>query len=131
MAADTFTARQRAFWSLQKVKPQSPPTVKHASWGRNPIDAFILSKLEAKGIEPAKPADKVTLLRRVSFDLIGLPPTPEEVAAFIADNSPDAFEKVVDRLLASPQYGERWGRRWLRSSGPVPPPALAVLRRCQ
>jgi uncharacterized protein DUF1553/uncharacterized protein DUF1549 len=113
MAADTFTARQRAFWSLQKVKPQSPPAVKHTSWGRNPIDAFILSKLEAKGIEPAKPADKVTLLRRVSFDLAGLPPTPEEVAAFVADNSPDAFEKVVDRLLASPQYGERWGRHWL------------------
>src|SRR5579863_10338739 len=113
MAADTFTARQRAFWSLQKVKPQSPPAVKHASWGRNPIDAFILSKLEAKGLAPGPAADKVTLLRRATFDLTGLPPTPEEVDAFLADHSPQAFEKVVDRLLASPEYGERWGRHWL------------------
>ena len=80
---------------------------------RNPIDAFILARLEEKGIQPNPPADKITLLRRASLDLIGLPPTPEEAQAFLADQSPDAFAKVVDRLLASPHYGERWGRHWL------------------
>jgi hypothetical protein len=113
LAADTFTQRQRQFWSFQQVKPQSLPPVKNAEWVRNPIDQFILAKLEAKGIAPGPAADKVTLLRRASFDLIGLPPTPEEVQAFLADSSPQAFEKVVDRLLSSPQYGERWGRHWL------------------
>ncbi len=112
-AAETFSQRQRDFWSFQKVKPQTPPTVKNRSWARTPIDAFIAEKLEAKGIAPGKAADKVTLLRRATFDLIGLPPTPEEVDAFLADKSPQAFEKVVDRLLASPHYGERWGRHWL------------------
>jgi hypothetical protein len=113
LAAETFTQRQRDFWSFQKLKPQTPPAVKHAAWANNPIDRFIAAKLEAKGIEPGPRADKITLLRRASFDLIGLPPSPEEVAAFLADNSPDAFNKVIDRLLASPQYGERWGRHWL------------------
>src|SRR5215472_8875490 len=113
LAADTFTQRQRDFWSFQKVKPQTPPAVTHNAWPHNPIDQFILSKLEAKNIQPGPPADKITLLRRATFDLIGLPPTPEEVSAFLADNSAQAFEKVVDRLLASPQYGERWGRHWL------------------
>src|SRR5215475_5986437 len=112
-AADPFTQRQRDFWSFQKVKPQVPPAVKDAGWARNEIDRFILAKLESKGLHPNAPADKVTLIRRASFDLIGLPPTPEEVAAFVSDKSPQAFEKVVDRLLASPQYGERWGRHWL------------------
>jgi hypothetical protein len=112
-AAETFTQRQRDFWSFQRVKPQTPPPVKHADWSHNPIDQFIAAKLEAKGIAPAPPAEKVTLLRRATFDLIGLPPTPDEVDAFLADQSPDAFDKVVDRLLASPQYGERWGRHWL------------------
>jgi hypothetical protein len=112
-AADTFTQRQRDFWSFQKLKPQTPPAVKHNSWVRNPIDQFIAAKLESKGIEPGAPADKITLLRRATFDLIGLPPSPAEVEAFVADRSPQAFEKVVDRLLASPQYGERWGRHWL------------------
>jgi hypothetical protein len=112
-AGETFTQRQREFWSFQPVKPQTPPPVKDARWARTPIDRFILAKLEAKGLRPNPPADKVTLLRRASFDLIGLPPTPEEVAAFVADKSPQAFEKVVDRLLASPLYGERWGRHWL------------------
>jgi hypothetical protein len=113
LAADTFTQRQRQFWSFQKVQPQSPPTVKKVAWTHNPVDQFILARLEAKGITPAAPADKITLLRRASLDLIGLPPTPEQVDAFLADQSPQAFEKVVDRLLASPQYGERWGRHWL------------------
>src|SRR5690242_19329133 len=105
LAADTFTARQREFWSFQKPKDQTPPTVVHKQWVRTPIDNFILAKLEAKGLTPAAPADKTTLLRRASFDLIGLPPTPEELDAFLADKSPQAFEKVIDRLLASPQYG--------------------------
>src|SRR5215471_14846594 len=112
-AADTFTQRQRDFWSFQKIKPQTPPAVKNAAWSHNPIDRFIAAKLEAKAIDPGPAADKVTLLRRATFDLIGLPPKPDEVAAFLADNSPDAFEKVIDRLLASPRYGERWGRHWL------------------
>src|SRR5689334_8486691 len=93
-AADTFTQRQRDFWSFQKVKPQTPPAVKHDAWSHNPIDRFVAAKLEAKGIEPGPLADRVTLLRRATFDLTGLPPTPEEVAAFVADRSPDAFEKV-------------------------------------
>jgi len=102
LAADPFTSRQRDFWSFQKIKPQVPPAVKDASWSRTPIDRFVLAKLESKGLHPSPPADKVTLLRRATFDLIGLPPTPEEVAAFVADKSPNAYEKVIDRLLASP-----------------------------
>src|SRR5205085_10355869 len=82
-------------------------------WPRTPIDHFVLARLEAKGLRPSPAADRHTLIRRVTFDLIGLPPTPEEIAAFEADRSPDAWEKVVDRLLASPHYGERWGRHWL------------------
>src|SRR5262249_50436536 len=87
--------------------------VRDRDWVRSPVDAFLLAKLEAAGLEPAPPADKRTLLRRVTFDLTGLPPTPQEIDAFLADESPDAYEKVVDRLLASPAYGERWGRHWL------------------
>src|SRR5260370_3349155 len=113
LAADTFTKRQREFWSLQKVKEQNPPAVHNTGWVRNPVDQFIRAKLEDKSIAPGPAADKITLLRRASFDLIGLPPTPEEVDAFLADHSPQAFERVVDRLLDSPQYGERWGRHWL------------------
>ena len=82
-------------------------------WVRNPIDAFILAALEAKGLSPAPEADRRTLIRRVTFDLTGLPPTPEEIDAFLKDESPDAYEKVVDGLLARPEYGERWGRHWL------------------
>src|SRR5450432_88598 len=113
LAGDTFTKRQREFWSFQKLSGQNPPVVRNTAWVRNPIDQFILAKLESKNIAPGAPADKITLLRRATFDLIGLPPTVEETAAFVADPSPEAFEKVVDRLLASPQYGERWGRHWL------------------
>ena len=99
--------------------PSSPsriprlPQVKQQAWVQSPIDRFILAKLEEKNLHPAPPASKLTLLRRVTYDLIGLPPTPKEIEAFLADKSPDAFAKVVDRLLASPQYGERWGRHWL------------------
>ena len=97
------------------LPPQRPPLpkVRNQSWVRNPIDAFVLAKLEGEGIEPSRQADRVTLIRRVSFDLIGLPPTPEEVAQFLADQRPDAYERLVERLLASPHYGEKWARQWL------------------
>jgi hypothetical protein len=87
--------------------------VKQASWPASPIDRFLLARLEEKNLEPASPADKRTLIRRATFDLTGLPPSPREVEDFLADPSPLAFAKVVDRLLASPQYGERWARHWL------------------
>ena len=110
---DPFTPEQRKFWAFQKVKRAPIPSTIDSSWVENPIDAFILAGLEAKGLKPAPPAAKVTLIRRASFNLIGLPPTLEEVKAFLEDESPDAFKKVVDRLLASPHYGERWARHWL------------------
>ena len=100
-------------WAFEPPHAVTPPQVKRAKWVRSPIDAFVLAKLEAAKLSPAPAAEKATLLRRVTFDLIGLPPTPEEVDAFVADKSPDAFAKVVERLLASPHYGERWGRHWL------------------
>ena len=89
------------------------PSVRDAAWPRTDIDRFVLARLEREGLAPVGPADKLTLLRRATLDLTGLPPTPEEVDAFLADASPDAFEKVIDRLLASPRYGEAWGRMWL------------------
>ncbi len=100
-------------WAWQPVKRQEPPAVKNTSWGRTPVDRFIVAKLEEKGITPNQPAEKEVLLRRAYFDLIGLPPTPAQVLDFITDTSPTAFEKVIDQLLASPHYGERWGRHWL------------------
>jgi mono/diheme cytochrome c family protein len=103
----------KTHWAFQKPKEHAVPAVKRADWVKSPIDAFVLSKLEQKELSPAAPADRRTLIRRATFDLTGLPPTPEEVAAFEADPSTDAFAKVVDRLLASPHYGERWGRFWL------------------
>ena len=109
----TPLAARKSFWSFQPVKRPAVPEVKDAAWVRNPIDAFILAKLEAKGLTPAPPAGKISLLRRATYDLTGLPPTPAEVDAFVADNSPDAYERVIDRLLASPHYGEQWGRHWL------------------
>jgi mono/diheme cytochrome c family protein len=100
-------------WSFKPVAKPSPPSTKDPAWSRHPVDAFIASELEAKGLKPSAPAEKRTLLRRVYFDLIGLPPTPDEVRAFLDDSTPEAFSKVVDQLLARPQYGERWGRHWL------------------
>ncbi|HTK75929.1 MAG TPA: DUF1549 domain-containing protein, partial [Gemmataceae bacterium] len=100
-------------WAFKKPVEPAVPSVKNARWVRSPIDAFVLAKLESKGLTPAPQADKHTLIRRAYFDLIGLPPSAEEVAAFEADQSADAFAKVVDHLLASPRYGERWGRYWL------------------
>jgi hypothetical protein len=108
-----FTAAQRAYWVFQPIpeiaaaRPGAPPA------STNPIDAIVNAAQAAKGIRANAPADKVTLLRRATLDLTGLPPRPEEVQAFLTDDAPDAFAKVVDRLLASPQYGERWGRQWL------------------
>lgn len=111
--AKAYGGAGKAHWAFQKPKLSEIPTVKEDAWVRTPIDSFILAKLEEKGMEPNPRADKRTLLRRAYFDLIGLPPTPEQVDAFVADESPDAFAKVVDELLASPRYGERWGRHWL------------------
>jgi len=105
--------RKAGHWAWQPIRQQSPPAVKNADWPRGPIDCFILAKLESAGLSPAPDADRRTLIRRVYFDLTGLPPTPQEVQAFVDDPSPKAFESVVDRLLASPQFGERWARHWL------------------
>jgi hypothetical protein len=103
----------KKFWSYQPVKDPPIPAVRNPAWPAGPIDYFVLQKLEQKGLTPAPPAEKRTLIRRATFDLTGLPPTPEEVEAFVADETSEAFEKVIDRLLASPAYGERWGRHWL------------------
>lgn len=109
----TEVAAKSRHWSFQPIRKANPPLVKDTSWGRNPIDAFILSKLESQGMAPSACADKNTLLRRVCLDLTGLPPSAEDVRAFLADDSPDAYERMVNRLLDSPQYGEKWGRAWL------------------
>jgi len=103
----------RQYWAFQPPKAISPPKVNDTTWPRSDIDRFLLSALEAKGLKPVADAGRHALIRRVSFDLAGLPPSPEEVEAFVADTSDDAFAKVVDRLLASPRFGERWGRHWL------------------
>jgi hypothetical protein len=106
-------AEAKKFWSFQPIKDVSPPQVKGIRWIKSPLDRFILARLEEKGLKPAAPADKRTLIRRATFDLAGMPPTPDEVDAFLRDTSANAFERVVNRLLASPHYGERWGRHWL------------------
>src|SRR5262249_27615304 len=100
-------------WSYLPPQRSTPPKVKNDRWPRNPIDRFILARLEREGLKPTPEADKVTLLRRVYFDLTGLPPRPAEVDAFLADASADAYEKAVDRLLQSPHYGERMAMPWL------------------
>ena len=105
--------RKQEHWAWKPIQRQEPPAVKDGAWARGPLDRFILAKLEEKNLSPAPPADTRTLVRRVYFDLIGLPPSPDDVEAFVKDEAPDAYEKVVDRLLASPQYGERWARHWL------------------
>ena len=108
-----ITAEQRAFWSFQPIRRPAPPAVRDVSWPRTAIDAFILAKLEENGLQPVAPAGRRTWLRRVTLDLTGLPPTPEEALAFERDTAPDARARVVERLLASPRYGERWARHWL------------------
>jgi hypothetical protein len=110
---ETFTSEQRAHWAYQPPTRPPLPSVKELSWPRNPIDQFVLAALEQMSFRHAPEADRVALIRRVTLDLIGLPPTAEEVAAFVADQRPDAYERLVDRLLASPQYGERWAQHWL------------------
>ncbi len=100
-------------WSFRVPVQGKPPAVKTPAWIRNPIDAYILAKLEAERVAPSPEADRTTQIRRLSLDLLGLPPTPAEVDAFVSDKRPDAYEQLVDRLLASPHFGERWGRRWL------------------
>ncbi len=113
IAGPTLFERGKKHWSFQPLKSIAVPKVKQSTWVQNPIDAFVLQKLEAKGMHPNVSASKRELIRRVTYDLLGLPPTPEEVAAFEANRSPDAYEKLVERLLASPHYGEKWGRFWL------------------
>jgi hypothetical protein len=122
-AQRAFTTTDRGFWSFQPVRSPleaehsgayaPPPGEPWADWARTPIDRFILKGLLAKGLTPAPPADRWTLIRRATFDLTGLPPTPEEIDAFVNDSAPGAYERLIDRLLASPRYGQRWGRHWL------------------
>jgi hypothetical protein len=108
----TFIGARARYWAFQKVVRPAVPEV-NDKWVRTPIDAFILDGLRQKQLTPSPGANRNQLIRRVTYDLTGLPPTPEEVSAFLKDTSPDAYEKVVDRLLASPQYGERWAMKWL------------------
>src|SRR5690242_6953354 len=106
-------AKYETHWAFVAPMQAPLPTVKARDWPRNAIDFFVLAKLEENGLTPSPQADRYTLVRRVYLDLIGLPPTPQEADAFVNDSSPDAYERLVDRLLASPHYGERWARRWL------------------
>lgn len=108
-----YSRAQKEFWSFRPLAKPPLPAVRDAAWVRSPVDRFILAKLEAQQLKPAPPADKRTLLHRTTLDLTGLPPSAADADAFLADGSPDAFAKVVDRLLASPRYGEKWGRHWL------------------
>src|SRR5262249_3451639 len=107
------TDEDRRHWSYRPLQVIDPPAVRDAAWCRTPIDRFILAAIETRGIRPNTGADRRTLIRRLYFDLLGLPPAPEEVDAFIADTRATAYKDLVDRLLASPRYGERWGRHWL------------------
>jgi hypothetical protein len=100
-------------WAYQALARPAPPEVKDEAWVRNPIDRFVLARLEERGIAPSTEADRYTLIKRLYYDLVGLPPTPEEVDSFVSDASERAYENLVDRLLASPHFGERWGRHWL------------------
>jgi cytochrome c553 len=109
----SILAARQSHWAFRPVRLPPLPAVHKEAWVRDPIDRFILAKLEEKGLSPAPEADRRTLIRRLSFDLLGLPPTPEEVEEFVHDPAPGAYEHLVDRLLASPHYGERWGRYWL------------------
>src|ERR1041385_263122 len=106
-------AEWQGHWAYQKVVKPAVPDVKNKGWVRNEIDKFILARLEKEGMDPSSEADKVALVRRLSFDLVGLPPTIDEVDAFLADNTSESYEKLVDRLLASPQFGERMAEHWL------------------
>jgi cytochrome c553 len=111
--SDIDINKGKQYWAFQAPKSAAPPVVKNANWPRSDVDRFLLAAMETKQIKPVPDADRATLLRRINFDLIGLPPTSAEVEVFLADKSPDALEKVIDRLMASPAFGERWGRHWL------------------
>src|SRR5262249_25632846 len=100
-------------WAFQPIASPSAPPVKNSVWIRNPIDRLILARLEKEGVAPSPEADRVTLIRRLSLDLLGLPPSISEVDEYLSDSRPDAYERLVNRLLESPHYGERWGRHWL------------------
>lgn len=112
-----ITEEERAFWSFQPIREPAVPKTKPKDRARTPVDAFVVSELARQKLSFSPDAEKVTLLRRAYFDLIGLPPTPAETEAFLADNAPDAYERLIDRLLDSPHYGERWGRHWLDVAG--------------
>src|SRR3989442_338802 len=115
-AGDRYTAAERRHWAFQKrANPVIPEFTdpRDRAWAKNPVDAFVLARLKKEGLRPAPRADRATLVRRLYFDLLGLPPTPTEVNAFLMDNSPDAYQRLVDRLLDNPHYGERWGQHWL------------------
>ncbi len=116
-AGDIVTEEDRQHWSFQPIDAPSIPVVKHPELVRSPIDAFLLAKLEEKGLSFSPEADRETLIRRVTFDLTGLPPTTEAIDKFVADPSPEAWSSLVDDLLNSPAYGERWGRHWLDVAG--------------
>jgi len=111
--ASTAPTTESSWWAFRKLRRDPAPAVKDTSWVRNPIDAFILAKLDEKHLRPVAAADRRALIRRAYFDLHGLPPAPDDVERFINDPAPDAYEKLIDRLLVSPRYGERWGRHWL------------------
>src|SRR5262249_12291096 len=108
-----ITDADRNYWAYRPVRQSALPVVRNSAWLGSPLDAFILARREAKGLTPAPAAARVALIRRACYDLTGLPPTPEEVDAFISDSRPGAYERLIDRLLASPAYGEKWGRHWL------------------
>ena len=110
---ESFTAEQRTHWAYQPIRRPDLPEVKETAWGRSPIDRFLLADLETADLPHSPEADRLSLIRRLSYDLTGLPPRPEEVRAFLDDRRPDAYERLVDRLLASPRYGERWAQHWL------------------
>ena len=112
-----ISGEDRAFWAFQPIKNHEPPKVKNVARVRNPVDAFLLAKLESHHLTYGPEADRRALIRRATFDLLGLPPSPEEVEHFLNDHAPEAYERLIDRLLASPQYGERWGRHWLDVAG--------------
>ncbi len=112
-SGEAITEADRQFWSFQPIADPPPPQVRDVAWPRTAVDRFVLARLEAEGFKPVGEADRRTLIRRAAFDLTGLPPTAEEVDAFVADEQPGAYERLIERLLASPHYGERWARHWL------------------
>ncbi len=118
-AAPAVTDADRQFWAFQKPRLAAVPAVRQADQVRTPIDAFVLARLEDKALGFSVEADRATLIRRVAYDLLGLPPTPEQVEAFVSDRQAAAYERMVDRLMASPHFGERWGRHWLDAAGYV------------